>query len=86
MINFPFGTNGKFIILGVPILKHITVSSVLLFELCLKDFQESQSGKNVGKNLGNFMPGPGNLEKQGEVRKLIAVAVSEIKLEVRMTE
>ena len=25
MINFPFGTNGKFIILGVPILKHITV-------------------------------------------------------------
>ena len=25
MINFPFGTNGKSIILGVPILKHITV-------------------------------------------------------------
>ena len=25
MINFPFGTNGKLIILGVPILKHITV-------------------------------------------------------------
>ena len=23
MINFPFGTNGKSIILGVPILKHI---------------------------------------------------------------
>ena len=23
--KFPFGTNGKFIILGVPILKHITV-------------------------------------------------------------
>ena len=26
MINFPFGTNGKLIILGVPILKHITVT------------------------------------------------------------
>ena len=26
MINFPFGTNGKFIFLGVPILKHITVT------------------------------------------------------------
>ena len=25
MINFPFGTNGKLIILVVPILKHITV-------------------------------------------------------------
>ena len=25
MINFSFGTNGKSIILGVPILKHITV-------------------------------------------------------------
>ena len=24
-INFPFGTSGKLIILGVPILKHITV-------------------------------------------------------------
>ena len=28
MINFPFGTNGKLIILGVPILKHITVRLV----------------------------------------------------------
>ena len=27
MINFPFGTNGKFIISGVPILKHITVDT-----------------------------------------------------------
>ena len=26
MMNFPFGTNGKFIILGVPILKHIRVA------------------------------------------------------------
>ena len=25
IINFPFGTNGKLLILGVPILKHITV-------------------------------------------------------------
>ena len=25
IINFPFGTNGKLIVLGVPILKHITV-------------------------------------------------------------
>ena len=30
MINFPFGTNGKFVILGVPILKHITVHKNLL--------------------------------------------------------
>ena len=30
MINFPFGTNGKLIILGVPILKHITVFSHLM--------------------------------------------------------
>ena len=29
MINFPFGTNGKSIILGVPILKHITVTLFL---------------------------------------------------------
>ena len=39
IINFPFGTNGKFIILGVPILKHITVflffSYLLLIMLCL---------------------------------------------------
>ena len=28
MINFPFGTNGKLIILGVPILMHITVRLV----------------------------------------------------------
>ena len=27
--NFPFGTNGKFIILGVPILKHIRVCSIV---------------------------------------------------------
>ena len=27
MVNFTFGTNGKLIILGVPILKYITVSS-----------------------------------------------------------
>ena len=30
MINFPFGTNGKSINLGVPILKHITLQSSLL--------------------------------------------------------
>ena len=28
MINFPFGTNGKLIILEVPIFKHITVHVV----------------------------------------------------------
>ena len=35
MINFPFGTNGKSIILGVPILKHITVKFVhtMLFQM-----------------------------------------------------
>ena len=30
--NFTFGTNGKFIILGVPILKHITVCICFLHE------------------------------------------------------
>ena len=25
IINFPFGANGKFIILGVPVLKHVAV-------------------------------------------------------------
>ena len=34
MINFPFGTNGKFIILGVPILKHITVPYYKSEKLC----------------------------------------------------
>ena len=29
-MNFPFGTNGKFIILGVPILKHIMVHGALM--------------------------------------------------------
>ena len=29
MINFPFGTNGKLIILGVPILKHITIYCII---------------------------------------------------------
>ena len=28
MINFPFGTNGKLIILRVPIIKHIAVDSL----------------------------------------------------------
>ena len=35
MINFPFGTNGKLIILGVPILKHITVSGPSLSKLII---------------------------------------------------
>ena len=26
-INFPFGTNGKLIVLGVPVLKHIMVDA-----------------------------------------------------------
>ena len=30
IMNFPFGTNGKLIILGVPILKHIRVNAALL--------------------------------------------------------
>ena len=30
IINFPFGTNGKLIVLGVPILKHITVYKFVL--------------------------------------------------------
>ena len=32
MINFPFGTNGKLIILGVPILKHITVLTFFMIK------------------------------------------------------
>ena len=31
MINFPFGTNGKLIILGVPIYRHITVNMLVLY-------------------------------------------------------
>ena len=30
MINFPFGTNGKLIIVDVPILKHITVDKEVI--------------------------------------------------------
>ena len=30
-INFPFGTNGKLKVLGVPILKHFRENSVVLF-------------------------------------------------------
>ena len=33
-MNFPFGTNGKFIILGVPILKHIRVFIFYIHFLC----------------------------------------------------
>ena len=32
MINFPFGTNGKLIILDVPILKHVAVGSSIIWE------------------------------------------------------
>ena len=35
MMNFPFGTNGKFIILGVPILKHIRVCEIGLWIILL---------------------------------------------------
>ena len=35
MINFPFGINGKFIILGVPILKLITVIPIPHFHYLL---------------------------------------------------
>ena len=34
MMNFPFGTNGKFIILGVPVLKHIRVCLSLENQMC----------------------------------------------------
>ena len=30
MINFPFGTNEKSVILGVPVLKHITVFEIMV--------------------------------------------------------
>ena len=31
-MNFPFGTNEKFIILGVPILKHIKVMIIIILK------------------------------------------------------
>ena len=31
IINFPFGTNGKFMVLGVPLLRHFRVVSVMSF-------------------------------------------------------
>ena len=40
MINFPFGTNGKLIILGVPILKHITVVQILIRLFCTKKLSD----------------------------------------------
>ena len=43
MINFPFGTNGKSIILGVPILKHITVCKGEQLQQLLFVFQNSPS-------------------------------------------
>ena len=39
-MNFPFGINGKFIILGVPILKHIRVSYPLS---CVSSQREKNS-------------------------------------------
>ena len=35
-INFPFGTNGKFMVLGVPILKHFKVQSFHLLVTSLE--------------------------------------------------
>ena len=45
MINFPFGTNGKLIILGVPILKHITViiSDAILCLACKAELNENST-------------------------------------------
>ena len=37
IMYFPFGTNGKFIILGVPILKHITVDIIACRTLLIYD-------------------------------------------------
>ena len=31
--HFPFGTNGKVVVLGVPILKHFTVHAYVFFRL-----------------------------------------------------
>ena len=36
MINFPFGTNGKLSLLGVPILKHITVGLFCMLKVVNK--------------------------------------------------
>ena len=47
MINFPFGTNGNSIILGVPILKHITVHVLrVCFSLPLSALQIMESIPN----------------------------------------
>ena len=40
-MDFPFGTNGKFIILGVPILKHIRVPHTNI--LCLQQLSSLKS-------------------------------------------
>ena len=53
MINFPFGTNGKLIILGVPILRHITVYtsySIVLFQK-MSDLMYFRNGQVI-KLLG----------------------------------
>ena len=55
-MNFPFGTNGKFIILGVPILKHIRVCQILAGVIeTAKPNQDGNSklfsdGNNVGSD------------------------------------
>ena len=48
MINFPFGTNGNSIILGVPILKHITEHVLrVYFSLPLSALQIMESIPNT---------------------------------------
>ena len=53
MINFPFGTNGKAIIVGVPILKHITVCCV--FSGIPETVPASSVNRQCGSGLQAFM-------------------------------
>ena len=48
MINFPFGTNGKSIILGVPILKHVTV-------FCLYNMDQVSNPEPLWPSCLNWM-------------------------------
>ena len=54
-ISFPFGTNGKLIILGVPILKHNTVYQ-FSFNLLTQTTQISTRSQNPATNIYREQP------------------------------
>ena len=51
MMNFPFGTNGKFIILGVPILKHIRVYTSIMRFNCISKISLTGQGMSIFMTL-----------------------------------